>query len=99
MDEPAQSMTPRRLPHGAHVQPWRAGRPPDAGASRVWKSGSRKELLFKNPMLGGRAQLFESLLRARFGVDTYHRLGSRQAVADPRSVAEDEFQPVSTDDL
>src|SRR5271169_7110943 len=53
----------------------------------------------ENPMLRGSAQLFQALLAARFRVHAHHGLGSRQSIADPRSVAEHQFQPVGANDL
>src|SRR5579863_7646365 len=50
-------------------------------------------------MLRRRAQLLRAFLAARLRIHAHHRLSSRQAVTDPRPVAEQQLQSVSTDNL
>src|SRR5437763_13359876 len=55
--------------------------------------------LLEDPILGGSAQLLQPSLTPRFAIDANNWLRSRQAVADPRSIAEDELQSVLTNDV
>src|ERR1700761_2356224 len=59
----------------------------------------RHSNLFEYPVFRSLAERFAVTLLACFRVDTYHRLGSRKTITDPRTVFENELQPIGPDDL
>src|ERR1017187_10362565 len=58
-----------------------------------------RTLSLENPVLRGRAQLLQAFLAACLRVDAHYGFGSRQPVADPRPVAEHQFQSIGADAL
>src|SRR5690348_13665437 len=58
-----------------------------------------RNVLFKDPLLCGGAKFLGIIQYARFRINAHHRFGTREPIADPRAVVEEELEPIGPDDL